>query len=120
MPLVLEFLICFGDDEMSRTEWLRKRFTACVAQGMGRWTDGSEDSQLGRGIYIYDVGTKVQIFEAGLMYGDGALRKIQYDKMTGLVMLNLVALMHAQKVPDQPVELTIETSAEVHVLLFPL
>jgi hypothetical protein len=105
---------------MSRAEWLRKRLDASVAQGIGQWMDVLKDGEFGQGIFAFDNGTAVRIFEDGLTYGKDPVRKIRYNQIVGLELLDLRALMHAQKAPDRHVQMTVNTAAGQHILDLPL
>jgi hypothetical protein len=105
---------------MSRAVWIRKRFAASVAQGLGSWMDQLEDPSLGHGIFLWSGNPTVQIFENGFRY-DGKLElKVRYDEIIGVDLLDLHSLMAAQRAPEQSVELAVLTARGRFVLRVPL
>jgi hypothetical protein len=106
---------------MSRAEWLRKRFEASVEQGIGSVMKPNEEHDLGCGIFSWDAGPTLRVFERGFTYDDGTEHwHFRYDELTDLDLLDLRALMEAQKTPHGLVEFAVMTNDERRQLRLPL
>jgi len=105
---------------MSRAEWVRERFGASISQGIGFGIQAASDPTFGGGIYAWDDGAALRVFENGFTYDGSEQYRFRYDELTDLELLDLRALMKAQRAPQEPVEFAVVTAEGRRVLRLPL
>jgi hypothetical protein len=103
----------------STPDRLKMRFQASVAQGLGRWLDGS-DRDLGDGIFSWNGAPSLQVYERGLVCGGDSGWRVRFDEIADLKFLSLRELMIAGKNPQVPVEVSLVTAQGPLDLRIPL
>lgn len=100
---------------MFSAEWLEDAVRAHVGSSggspalKGHWLTDLTHSRLGPGVYCWPQDPRVELYGAGLVFEDCGADGVRFDEIESLRLLDLRDFMLANKAPDSPVALGIET-----------